>query len=74
MNLDQTPLKYMPAMNHTMEKQNSKSVSITESSDKRSITGTFTITLSGHFLPMQLIYGGKQSKDPLGLNFPMVFC
>ena len=28
MNLDQTPLKCIPAMNHAMAKQNSKSVSI----------------------------------------------
>ena len=28
MSLDQTPLKYIPAMNHTVAKQNSKSVSI----------------------------------------------
>ena len=56
MNLDQTPLKYIPAMNHTMAKQNSKSVSIAGLSDKCIITGTFTITLNGHFLPMQLIY------------------
>ena len=63
MNLDQTPLKYITAMNHTMTNQNSKSVSIARSSDKRSITGTFTITLSGHFLPMQLIYGGKTKQS-----------
>ena len=71
MNLDQTPLKYIPAMNHTMAKQNSKSVSIAGSSDKRSITGTFTITLNGH-LPMQLVYGGKTDKPSLGLSFLMV--
>ena len=41
-NVDQTPLKYIPAMNHSMAKQNSKSVSIAGSSDKCSITGTFT--------------------------------
>ena len=46
MNSDQPPLKHIPAMNHTMAKQNSKSVSIAGSSDKRSITGTFTITLA----------------------------
>ena len=74
MNLDQTPLKYIPAMNHTMAKQNSKSVSIAGSSDKRIIAGTFTITLNDQFLPMQLIYRGKQSKASLGLSFPMVFC
>ena len=70
MNLDQTPLKYIPAMNHTMARQNSKSVSIPGSSDKRSITGTFTITLNGHFLPMQLIYGGKTKQSHPRLNFP----
>ena len=70
MNLDQTPLKYIPAMNHTMAKQNSKSVSIAGSSDKRSITGTFTITLNGHFLPMQLIYGGKTKQSLPRFKFP----
>ena len=68
MNLDQTPLKYIPAMHHTMAKQNSKSVSIAGSSKKR----TFTITLNGHFLLMQLIYGGKQSEASLGLCFSMI--
>ena len=52
-------------MNHTMAKENSKSGSIAESSNKRSITGTFTSTLNGHFLPMQLIYaGGNKAKPP----------
>ena len=41
MNLDQTPFKYIPAMNNTMAKQSSKSVSIAGPSDKCSITGTF---------------------------------
>ena len=72
MNLDQTPLKYIPAINHTLTKQNSKSVSIAGSSNKRSITGTVTITFNGHFLLMQLTYGGKQTKVSLGLSFPMV--
>ena len=61
--LDQTFLKYIPAMNHTMAKQNSKSVSIAGSSDKRSLTGTFTMTLNGHFLPMYLIYRGKTKQS-----------
>ena len=70
MNLDQTPLKFIPAMNHTMAKQNSKSVSVAGSSGKRSITGTFTITLNGHFLPMQLIYGGKAKQRLPRYKFP----
>ena len=69
-NLDQTPLKYIHAMNHTMAKENSKSGSIAESSDKRSITGTFTITLNGHFLPMQLIYAGKTKQSLPRFKFP----
>ena len=73
MNLDQTPLKYIPAMNHTMAKQNSKSVSIAGSSDKRSITGTFTITLNDYFLPMQLIYGGKTKQSLSRFKVPNGF-
>ena len=63
MNLKQTPLKYIPATNRTMAKQNSKSVSIAAASDKRSITGTLAITLNGHFLPMKLIYGRKTMQS-----------
>ena len=73
MNLDQTSLKYVPAMNHTMEKKNSSSVPIIGSSDKRSITGTFIVTLDGQFLPMQLIYGGKTLKSLPNFEFPDSF-
>ena len=37
------------------------------------ITATLTITLDGPFLPVQLIYGGKTSKSPPGVNFPKSF-
>ena len=69
-NLDQTPLNYIPAMNQNMAKQNSKSVSIARSSGKHSITGTFTITLNGHVLPMQLIYGGETKQSLPRFTFP----
>ena len=52
MNLDQTPLKYVPVSHHTVAKKGAKSVSIAGSSDKRCITGTFVITLAGDFLPL----------------------
>ena len=68
MNFDQTPLKYIPAMNHAVAKQNSKSVSIARSSEQRS--SIFTITLNGHFLPMQLIYGGETKQRLPRLKFP----
>ena len=73
MNLDQTSLKYVPGMNHTMAKMNSSSVTIIGSSNKRSITGTFIVTLDGQFLPMQLIYGGKTLKSLPNFEFPDSF-
>ena len=69
MNLDQTSLKYIPAMNHTMAKKNSFSVPIIGSSDKGSITGTFMLTLDGQFLPIQLIYGEKTLKSLPNFEF-----
>lgn len=71
-NLDQTPLKYIPVMSHKLAEQNSESVSIAGSSDKRSITGTFTITFNGQFL-MQLVYGGKTKQKLLRFRFSNEF-
>ena len=62
-NLDQTPSKFVPGCNKTLAKKGSKTVSIAGSTDKRMITATFSITLSGNFLPIQLIYGGKTKKS-----------
>ena len=53
-----------------MVKCNTKSVSIAGSSDKRSITETFVVTLDGRFLPMQLIYGGKTQQSLPRFKFP----
>ena len=44
-------------------KKNSTVVAIKGSSYKRNITTTFSITFSGKFLPLQLIYGGKTIKS-----------
>ena len=38
------------------------------------ITGTFAVTLSGKFLPIQLIYGGKINQSIPRYNFPENFC
>ena len=51
----------------------SKTAPIKGSTEKRMITATFTITLDGHFLPVQLIYGGKTSKSLPRVNFPKSF-
>ena len=41
--------------------------------DKRSITATFSITLSGKFFPIQLIYAGKTSQSVLRYQLPQGF-
>ena len=72
-NFDQTPLKLVPCGKSTLAKKNSNCVTISGASDKRSITGTFSITLDGSFLPMQLIYGGKTEKSLPRFCFPDSF-
>lgn len=58
-----------------MAKTGDKSVPFKGVSDKRNITLTFIITLSGEFLPMQIIYGGKtNASHPRGFDFPNGFC
>lgn len=74
MNLDKAPLKYIPIMHHTMVKKSSLPVPIIGSADKRSITGTFIVTLGGQFLPMQLIYGGKTVQSLPRSKFLDSFC
>ena len=51
----------------------SKTVAIAGSTDKRMITTTFVITLTGDFLPVQLIYGGKTTKSLPPVKFPSEF-
>ena len=69
MNLDQTPLKYVPVSHHTMAKSRVKSVSIAGSCDKRCITGTFVITLEGEFYTCSLSTMTKQNKTCPNINF-----
>ena len=52
LNADQTPSSYVSVGKLTMAAQGSKSISIKGLTDKRNITLTFVISLSGKFLPM----------------------
>lgn len=72
-NIDQTPLPFVLISKHTMNKTNEKFVPISDSADYRQITGTFSITVSGRFLPMQLIYHGKTALCHAKFNFPKEF-
>ena len=72
-NLDQTLMKCITVGRQNVAKKGSKLVSISGSSDKRSIRGTFIITLSGKFFPMQLIYGGNTRQSLPRFKFPESF-
>ena len=69
-NWDHTGLNYIPVSNWTMAKEGSKRVEIFGVQDKRQITAVFAGTMSGHFLPPQLIYSGKTAKCLPTVTFP----
>ena len=69
-NVDQTPLSFILLFRYTMNKKNEKPVPIANSADYRQVSGTFSITLSGIFLPMQIIYEGHTDCCHLKFKFP----
>ena len=74
LNADQTPYSYVSVGIMTMAPGNSSSVPIKGLTDKRSIPFTFVISLSGNFLPMQIIYQGKTiASQPRNFQFPKGF-
>ena len=69
-NFDQTPSKYVQVSAMTMAKLGEANVPIAGAKNKRSITGTFSITFDNKFLPMQLIYKGKTNQSLPKVDFP----
>lgn len=65
LNWDQTGVKIVPSSTWTMDQHGSKRVEMTGVDDKRQIMAAFCGSLTGDFLPVQLIYKGK---TPLSLN------
>ena len=72
-NFDQTPSKLVPVGRSTLAKRNSTNVTIAGSSEKKRITATFAVSLSGDFLPPQFIYGGKTTQSLPKYEFPKSF-
>ena len=66
---DQTPSKYLQISSMTMTKRG-ETVPIVGANDKRSITATISITFDNKFLPMQLIYKGKNNQSFPKVDFP----
>jgi len=70
-NFDQTPLPYICTGKRTYHKQGSSNVPLVGKGKKKQITGTFAVTMTGQFLPMQLIYQGTTNRClPKGVEFP----
>ena len=69
-NWDQTGIHYIPVGSWTMEKEGAKRVEIAAVDDKRQITAVFAATLTGDFLPPQLIYKGTTPRCLPAVPFP----
>ena len=62
LNFDQTGLNYVAVTPLTMEEEGMKSIEVTAKDDKRQITAVFCGSLTGDFLPPQLIYEAKNDR------------
>ena len=69
-NWDQTGIHYVPVRSWTMEKEGTKRVEIVAVDDKQQITAVFAGTLTGDFLPPQLIYKGTTNRCLPSIKFP----
>ena len=73
LNSDETPSKYVTVGRTTMAPSGSKRVAKAGNDDKRTITLTLTVTMSGRVLPFQIIYGGKTARSIPKVIFPKGF-
>ena len=72
-NIDQTPKKMIPVSEYTLSEKGGSTVSVTGGDDKKMFTAVFSETMSGTFLPMQRIYGGKTDRCHPKMDFPEGF-
>ena len=69
-NWDHTGINYVPTSNWTMAEEGSNRVEIVGLGDKRQITVVLSCSLSGNFLPPQVIYAGKTPRCLPSASFP----
>ena len=69
-NFDQTAVHYVPVDDWTMAKEGSKRVEIIGKDDKHQITAVLGGTMSGDFLPVQLVYKGTTTRCLPSFKFP----
>ena len=63
LNLDQTPLSYVSPRKYTFNPKGANTVPVKGIDGKRQITAIFTVSMTGKFLTIQLIYEGKVSTN-----------
>ena len=61
-NWDQTAIQFVPTGQWTMNRAKEKVIPIAHSDDKRQITAVLAATVSGKYLPVQLIYKGTTQR------------
>jgi len=69
-NWDHTDIHYVCVSNWNMEAEGSKGVLIAGTDDKRQIIAVLSVTMSGHFLPPQIIYKGTTRRSLPTVSFP----
>ena len=70
LNWEQTGIKVVPFSTWTMEEYGSKHVEMVGVTDKRQITAVFCGSLTGNFLPVQIVYKGKTPHGHPHFMFP----
>ena len=70
LNWDRTAIKYIPVSNWTVAIEGSKRIELIGYDDKGQIIATFAGTLTGQFLPIQLVCEGKTTKCHPSIEFP----
>ena len=73
LNLNQTPLSYVSPGKYTINPKGVKTVPIKGINDKRQITATVTVSMTGKFLPIQFIYERKTPRCLPRFDFPADF-
>ena len=69
-NWDNTPINIVPGSQRTITQKGSKIIELIGLGDKCQIAAVVCGTLSGDFLPLQLIYAGKTKACLPNANFP----
>ena len=72
-NLDETPLSYVSPSKYTFSFKGTQNVPIKGVDDKRQMTATSVVSLTGKFLPIQLIYKGKTERSLPKFKFRSTF-